>query len=555
MKPVDFILIAQSETIDYDNFSKLPLNRLELYQQLIYPRMVHYNGKFRSHLDLINHFVSGLFFDQAPFSARPDLLNIWNLPSFAGLYLANYLTGRGFKVAVVNNYDAEQDYFERLYQASGPDVVVGLSSTFHLNWASIQRLTKKLRRLDPQMHIISGGAMFPSLAMQTPVAEWEESLRKSGLRAVLSAMNSEKDLAAYLKAVKAGQPLDGLMNLLWVEPDGGGYRVGPEIWHDPETSGWPARWTELELPFLRRTVQLRTAVGCPFSCAFCSYSVMAHGYHPIELAEVERMLGSLAGRGLKQAVILDDTANIGKKRFQEVCRLLGRGGWEWFSFLRSQFIDQETAAIMSDNGCRAVYMGLESGSDQLLRLMNKQATRKDMERGIGLLSRRGISAMGSFIIGFPGETEATIRETEDFINTGGLDFFSLKEFFYISDAKLDKLRDEFNLEGDGSTWQHKTMTSSEASAVKAGLFKGISGPVHLDPDMGLWAVIAMTDLGFELSEVMAIQRGINQAVADQMNGTIDDQHPAFGCIAQLVEESKKRGGLRIPGGPTCSAAR
>ena len=69
MKNIEFIIITQSEVVRYDDYSKLPLERMELYRPLVYPRMVYYRNGFHSHLDLINFFNKGNFFTILAISA------------------------------------------------------------------------------------------------------------------------------------------------------------------------------------------------------------------------------------------------------------------------------------------------------------------------------------------------------------------------------------------------------------------------------------------------------------------------------------------------------
>ena len=98
MDDLDLILVTQSNVIDYDGYGKLPLDRLDLYKSLVYPRMVHHAGGFRSHLDYINHQKSGAFFEDASYPDRRRMLNIWNLPSMSGVHLANHLMQFGLRV-------------------------------------------------------------------------------------------------------------------------------------------------------------------------------------------------------------------------------------------------------------------------------------------------------------------------------------------------------------------------------------------------------------------------------------------------------------------------
>ncbi|MBS0541781.1 MAG: hypothetical protein JSR47_23655, partial [Proteobacteria bacterium] len=86
MDDLDLILVTQSNVLDYDRFGRLPLDRIDLYKSLVYPRMVYHEGGFRSHLDYINHKTSGKFFDEADYPERRKMLNIWNLPSMSGVH-------------------------------------------------------------------------------------------------------------------------------------------------------------------------------------------------------------------------------------------------------------------------------------------------------------------------------------------------------------------------------------------------------------------------------------------------------------------------------------
>ena len=67
---VDFIIISQSELVNYEGYSKLPLDRLPLYSNLIYPRMLHYRGGFRSHLDVLNDLKHKKFWNDSSFAAQ-----------------------------------------------------------------------------------------------------------------------------------------------------------------------------------------------------------------------------------------------------------------------------------------------------------------------------------------------------------------------------------------------------------------------------------------------------------------------------------------------------
>ena len=123
-------------------------------------------------------------------------------------------------------------------------------------------------------------------------------------------------------------------------------------------------------------VSLRTAKSCPFSCAFCGFPQRAgkYKYESVELVEGE--LNRLRDIGtVTTLTFLDDTFNVPKERFKEILRMMIRNqyGFKWNSFYRSDHGDEEAIELMGKAGCEGVFLGVESGSDQMLLRMNKTA--------------------------------------------------------------------------------------------------------------------------------------------------------------------------------------
>ena len=141
--------------------------------------------------------------------------------------------------------------------------------------------------------------------------------------------------------------------------------------------------------------------------------------------------------------------------------------------------------------------------------MNKKVTVEDYRRGIKMLKESGITVFAAFVIGFPGETEQTINDNIAFIKETGLDYYSLKEFYYTHTAPIHKLKDQWNLIGQGNVWSHKTMTSQEASAHKLRMFEEVTTSVHVDSDSGLWYLAYLRERGFKWDEIRDIQNLIS----------------------------------------------
>ena len=538
MTDIDFIIISQSDIVNSEEYSKLPLDRIELYKALIYPRMIYFKGGFRSHLEVINYFNKGRFYSEADYPERRKLFNIWNLPSMNGLYLANYLSQYSIKTKIINNFDSEWDLLSEVYLKNKRKPLVGISSTFHLSYPGLQRIAKKLQTLDSAMEIAVGGAFVNEQMINGEIKDFEQVMRKYKLNYILYAFNSEKDLKDLILVKKDNADIEKVNNLAYLGAEGG-FHLTSSVWNEPPLDELPGLWDKLEPTAINRTIQMRTSSGCAFACAFCSYPVTAKGFHAMNCEQVEKHIRSvLSIPGVTRIIFIDDTFNIPVPRFKEMCRLFAKYDFEWFSFLRVQFVDDEIVKLMKESGCRGVYLGLESSNDNILRNMNKKATRAEFLKGIELLKKHGIITLAAFIIGFPGETEESIEENIKFIEETGLDYYTLKEFYYMQHTSIHEKRDKFGLTGIGSNWKHDTMDYNLAHLKKIEMLKRIKKSIFIDPDTSLWYLAYLYDQGMSFELISRVQREINEIMIDQIDNKFDDNSQNFRNLQNiLIKES------------------
>ncbi|HAT73169.1 MAG TPA: hypothetical protein DCS63_10175 [Elusimicrobia bacterium] len=538
MTDTDFIIISQADVVDYEAYSRLPVERIALFRDLVYPRMLYFRGGFRSHLDVLNYARRGSFFCEAGYPERREMLNIWNLPGLSGMHLAAYLLHYGIKTKVINNLSSEWDSFAAAYEACARPPLVGLSSTFHLSFASVQKLCKQLRSAYPGIEIVTGGAFINERATNGGPAQLERPMRKCGIDYSLFAFNSEPDLRDLLTARKTGAPLAGVNNLAAFNGGAasGSFFLTGEQWNPPVLDEMPPLWDKIAPDTVHRTVQLRTSSGCMFACAFCSYPVVARGFHAMG---VEAIAGNLEAAlripGVDRIIFVDDTFNVPVQRFREMCALFKKHNFEWFCFLRAQFVDEELAGLMRDSGCRGVYLGIESASDVILKNMNKKSTARQYREGVGFLKKSGITTIGAFIIGFPGETAGTVEEDIRFIEETGLDFYTLKEYYFMEHTPAYRDRARYGLSGAPAGWKHDTMDYAGAHAKKAEIFSRVKNSVFMDPDTNLWQLAYLYDQGFTFAEIAEMQRCLNRLMEKQMAGAFNDKDEDFGRIEAIVK--------------------
>jgi radical SAM superfamily enzyme YgiQ (UPF0313 family) len=123
--------------------------------------------------------------------------------------------------------------------------------------------------------------------------------------------------------------------------------------------------------------------------------------------------------------IYDDLFVADKRRFTEIVRLLeSKGIIDKVSFgfsVRSNMVDDFLCEQIRKFRSVGVCFGAESGSDRILKLMNKGTTVGINQRALDTLHKYGIQANCSFIVGWPTETEEEVRSTYDFITRNAVD--------------------------------------------------------------------------------------------------------------------------------------
>ena len=89
--------------------------------------------------------------------------------------------------------------------------------------------------------------------------------------------------------------------------------------------------------------------------------------------------------------------------------------------IRADRVDQELLTLMKRAGCYRVFFGIETGSDDVLKIINKGETCDDVRRAVRMSKKAGLEVHGFFMLALPGETEKTMRQTIDFAKELDLD--------------------------------------------------------------------------------------------------------------------------------------
>ena len=160
-----------------------------------------------------------------------------------------------------------------------------------------------------------------------------------------------------------------------------------------------------------RTTSIMITLGCPYNCDFCSRPVFGSSYRKRNLYVVFEEIRQIKALGYDQLWITDDNFTLDLDLLRKFCQHIHGFGMSWTCLSRVTGISLDMARLMKAAGCKRVYLGLESGSNDTLRLMNKKATVEDGMQAVDYFRQAGIEVAAFFLVGYPSETLADIEKT------------------------------------------------------------------------------------------------------------------------------------------------
>ncbi len=167
-----------------------------------------------------------------------------------------------------------------------------------------------------------------------------------------------------------------------------------------------------------------TSRGCPAGCTYCikhvSYQYSARLRSPELLVEE---MWQLKKQGIHNIHMYADLFTVNREQVVELCKLMIKEeiNIKWTCNSRVDYVDEEMLQLMAKAGNWLISWGIESGNEQILKHARKGAYPDKAKLALTWARQAGIKNWGYFIIGLPGETEETIRETIDFAKKLPLD--------------------------------------------------------------------------------------------------------------------------------------
>lgn len=309
-----------------------------------------------------------------------------------------------------------------------PDIVgISVWTTFA---ASAFKIASICKQCDENLPVVMGG---PHISIK-----YEEVLKIcSDVDFLLRGEGEE----TFLELIEAIDKRRGKRNARFNDIKGISYSQNGEIIHNPDREfiqnldaiPFPARDLLLNKGSYNSEDMglLMTSRGCPYNCSYCATSIWKRKirYRSIDNI-VEEIKLVIDAYGTRQFTFKDDSFTVNHKRVFEFCDRLIEEGLDinWDCNTRVDIVDEELLKRMKAAGCNGIKVGIETGSERVLKLINKKTTLSQAREAAGLFRKVGIHWTGYFMMGLPSETKEETYQTLEFMKELKPDFASLSVY-------------------------------------------------------------------------------------------------------------------------------
>lgn len=339
--------------------------------------------------------------------------------------LMSVMRNEGHKVFFIDNYLKSSNFIEEGFLQKNNIDFVGIYANT-ICYRDTLRMINEIENLRKKGlwsgKIIVGGP-HTSVALDTIPEFVDYIVQGEGERATLEIINGEVNERVIRK--ERIKDLDSFPFQPW--------DIFTELPYDCSCS-----WMDIAPVFT-----MNTSRGCPFGCSFCSVgSIWGKGYTYFSadriISEIEYLIKNFGAKGI---YFREDNFTLNQGRVEDFCEKLIKKNINihWACETRVDTLcNEELIKLMSAAGCRAVYLGVESGSQRILDRLNKKITVEQIERAINLCKKYNIRTYCSLITGVPGETYEDYLLTKKLMDKLKPYTYGFNVFVGIPDSPLYK---------------------------------------------------------------------------------------------------------------------
>jgi len=195
---------------------------------------------------------------------------------------------------------------------------------------------------------------------------------------------------------------------------------------------------------------ISTGRGCPFNCGFCSKNHCSVRLAPADyvIKEIDYLHEEF---GYKALAFPEDLFILNKSRAEKIFQHMNKKNIISRCLVRADVVvkhGQGFSDFMFSHGCYHVGIGVESGSDTILKNINKGESVSTIKKAIKILNNSNIMVKGFFIVGLPGESQETIDETKKFLDEMNLFDVDIKIFQPYPGSPIYENKEEYDINWD-----------------------------------------------------------------------------------------------------------
>ena len=354
----------------------------------------------------------------------PFLIDQKAFPPLGLLYVAGFLEHNGIDINVADLANKETELENALEPYMNADIY-GITSTSP-QYPQALKILKVLRRRNTKARVVIGGAYPSSLPDKCIQDGFDFVVAGEGEEAMLRLItNIEEEHAPGIVNATYIQEMDSI-------PFPGRHLIDINSFAYNIDDG--------------RGTTLITSRGCPYTCSFCSKEVWQRGtrFHSTEyvISELEHIIDKY---DFKHFLFLDDTITIHKKRLLELCARMEPLNIKWRCYARTT-TTREMLIAMKKAGCVEIGVGVESGSQKILDIVDKKETVEQNSAFVELCKQVGITANVFIMIGLPGEDYETVEETRRWMERVRPDKFGFNIFMPYAGTPVYKNPDRYDIQ-------------------------------------------------------------------------------------------------------------
>jgi len=343
-------------------------------------------------------------------------------PPLGLAYIASVLRKAGYQVNLLDNQilGFRNNSLKNEIKRIAPDVV--LLSAMSPSWSELIKLSKLIKDVSPQIITGVGG---PHLTVY-PIESLSHKSFDFGVYG-----EGENTILEVVKTIEEGRTLEGIKGCIFRENGEVIVNAPREEIDDLDSIPFPSIGLLPYKKYIALSVNspfftIVTSRGCPYNCKFCFQGYLGR-YRTRSPENIVNEMEMLVNEyGIQEIIVFDETFAVEEQGVLKTCELIQKKGikFKWDIRTRVDLLNEKVLKSLKNTGCYRIHLGIESGNQEILNMMNKKISIPEIVEKVNLAKKFGFEIRGYFMLAYPTETYRTICKTIDFAKSLSLHWAS-----------------------------------------------------------------------------------------------------------------------------------